>query len=230
MPYNLEIAAEIFERFPDYCAQIIYVDALANDISDDYSIGILREAEEQVRKSFFDLDVSYHPHIKAWRTVFRNCGVNPNRFPSGAESLLRRVLSGGSISAINKAVDLYNAVSLKNVIPIGGEDRDKLESSLTLHHSKGAEVFITSGSEGERRDYPKPGEVIWSDAGGATVRAWNWRQCSRTLITPDTCNAYFVLDRLAPYSVDQFVRVGDELVEHIKCISPSSQIYRQMFM
>lgn len=33
-------------------------------------------------------------------------------------------------------------------------------------------------------EHPRPGEVIWRDDAGVTCRQWNWRQCTRTRITP----------------------------------------------
>lgn len=230
MFYRLKVNPQILRDFPEYCAQIIYAEGLTNGQSDDYSISVLREAEQYVRKTLSGTTISEHPYIQSWHQAFRKLGLNPKKFPTGTESLIKRVAGGHAIPAINRVVDLYNALSLKTIIPSGGEDWDHLRSDLTLHYSDGTEAFITHGPNGEQSDYPKPGEIIWADEGGATVRAWNWRQCTRTLITPETRNAYFVLDRLSPYPVDKFVKAGSELIERLKQISPSCQIHREMFM
>ena len=60
--------------------------------------------------------------------------------------------------------------------------------------------------------YPEPGEVIWADSTGITCRRWNWRQCRRTQLTEDTQNVYFVLDRLAPYSIEALMSAGEDLM------------------
>jgi len=40
------------------------------------------------------------------------------------ESLLQAILSGRSIPSVNPLVDLNNAISLRHVIPVGGDDLD----------------------------------------------------------------------------------------------------------
>ena len=48
--------------------------------------------------------------------------------PCSAEALLARVLKGGELPRINALVDTYNAVSVRHLIPVGGEDLDRLEA------------------------------------------------------------------------------------------------------
>ena len=72
--------------------------------------------------------------------------------------------------------------------------------------------------------FPEPGEVIWVDSAGVTCRRWNWRQCIRTRLTEKTQNVYFVLDRLAPYSIEALVAAGEDLMDHLKKVSPDCTI------
>ena len=45
-------------------------------------------------------------------------------------------------------------------------------------------------------DPPKAGEVVYADAEKCLCRRWNWRQCSRTNLTPSTTRALFIIDAL----------------------------------
>jgi DNA/RNA-binding domain of Phe-tRNA-synthetase-like protein len=49
-------------------------------------------------------------------------GAKPQRTPCSAEALRKRVLKDGSMPAIDPIVDLYNAISLRYAIPVGGEN------------------------------------------------------------------------------------------------------------
>lgn len=222
--YKLIIASEIFEAHPDYVASVIYAENLSNAPSNEYSIKLLRETEQATRSRFANSDLNNDWHISAWRETFRAFGAKPKKNFSAAEALLRRVLSGENLPAINQIVDVYNAVSIKYAIPVGGEDWTKIIGDLKLIRSKGTEPFATMTSNGEQVDYPSIGEVIWADASGATVRRWNWRQCFRTRITTETTAAYFVLDRLPPLDIEVLKQATEELTDHLKHLSPETVI------
>ena len=61
---------------------------------------------------------------------------------------------------------------------------------------------------------------MWRDAAGVTCRRWNWRQCRRTQLTPQTTSAVFILDALAPLSDEALVAAGDELADRLARIGP----------
>jgi DNA/RNA-binding domain of Phe-tRNA-synthetase-like protein len=222
--YQLKIDPEIFEAHPDYIGLVIYAENFVNAPSNEHSIKLLREAEKLARLRFADIDLAGDPHISAWRETFRDFGAKPKKHFCSAEALLRRVLSGESIPAINEVVDIYNALSIKYAIPVGGEDWSKITGDLKLIRSKGCEPFATLTSNGEQVDFPSVGEIVWADSSGATVRRWNWRQCFRTRITTDTTDAYFVLDRLLPLDTEILMRAGEELVAHMKLLFPEVTI------
>lgn len=226
MSYRLRVHPEIMTHHPDYVAIVVYASNLTNAESDTNSIAALREAEAYARTHFGEEKASSHPHIAAWREAFSSFGAKPSRYPCSAEALLARVLkgTGHDLPPINALVDRYNAVSIRHVLPVGGEDLDRLTSDLWLRHANGREPFDSTGADANEATYPEPGEVVWADSTGVTCRRWNWRQGHRTRLTPDTTNAYFVLDRLAPYSLDELHAARDDLVASILTVSPNAEI------
>lgn len=224
MSYKLKLDPRIVEAFPSYRAMIIYAQNLNNGDSDERSIELLRVAEQTQRQTFGEEKPVTHPHIAAWREAYKNFGVKPSKYLCSIEALLSRTLKGQDLPTINRIVDSYNAISVRHVLPVGGEDWDCLTSDLTLKFAAGDEPFIVYQNGEELVSYPSPGEVIWADSRGVTCRAWNWRQCYRTLLTTNTKNAYFVLDRLAPYSVETLKLAGDELIELLKSMSPDCKV------
>ena len=224
---RLQVDPRIVEAFPEYSVLILYAYGLDNGSSDEWSTGLLRAAEADARAAFGDAKPASHPHIAAWRETFSRFGAKPSKYPCSVEALLGRVLKGQELPAINRVVDLYNAVSIRNALPVGGEDLDQLTSDSVLRFATGAEPFsLISGGE-ELIEHPEPGEVIWADSSGVTCRRWNWRQCRRTQLTEATRNAYFVLDSVAPYTLDALNAAGDELTRLLEEASPGVQIERQ---
>ncbi len=224
MTHRLAIDAHIFEQFPDYQALILYGEEMKNFPSTQESIALLRSAEQECRKRLTLETLAQHPHIAAWRDAYRRFGANPKKYPCSAEALLRRTLKGQDLPAINGIVDLYNMLSLKYVLPVGGEDWSKLTSDLRLTYAQGHESFLTTGDGKEQVTYPDPGEIVWADEAGVTCRRWNWRQGRRTQLTEETHSMYFVLDRLAPYPTETLLAAGEELKEHLLRWFPSCSL------
>lgn len=222
--YHIHIDPEILRRFPHYTLLVIYAKGLQNGPSNAFSLGELRKAEQVQRGQFANLKPSEHPHIAAWREAYSAFGLKPSKFLCSAEALLSRSLKGNDLPGINCLVDLYNAVSIKHVIPVGGENWDHLASDLVLRFADGREPFDIAKDGAPFIDHPQAGEVVWADSAGVTCRAWNWRQCVRTRLTEDTVNAYFIFDCLHPYSLESLKAAGDELVGYLRQLSPGCEL------
>jgi DNA/RNA-binding domain of Phe-tRNA-synthetase-like protein len=226
--FRLKIDPKIIERFPNYTALIIYAHELENTVSEEASTLILRAAEQQQRSAFGEEKPTTHHHIAAWREAYKEFGLKPSKYPCSVEALLSRTLKGQDLPNINKIVDLYNSVSIKYVLPVGGEDWSTITSDLTLTFATGSEPFGIFQEGQEVTTYPEIGEVIWVDASGVTCRGWNWRQCVRTRLTENCRNVYFVLDRLAPFPLETLREAGQELIGYLRKISPNSVIEQEI--
>ncbi|MFD0658334.1 B3/B4 domain-containing protein [Thermocatellispora tengchongensis] len=136
------------------------------------------------------------------------------------DALLRRM----PLPEINAVVDAYNAVSVKHVLPIGGEDLAHYSGPARLVRATGEEPFDTVDRGEPVTEHPEIGEVVWRDDTGVTCRRWNWRQCVRTRITESTTDALFILERLAPLERDELTAAASELAEMLREISPGIQV------
>jgi DNA/RNA-binding domain of Phe-tRNA-synthetase-like protein len=190
------ISPDVAVRYPDYGAIIVVADDLRGGASNETSDRLLREAELSARKAFGERRPADDPHVASWREAYSSFGAKPSRYPCSAEALLKRVLRGDDLPRINTLVDLYNAVSLRFVIPVGGEDLARTVGSSRLR-------FAAADESSEEPDDPvAAGEVVWADDEGITCRRWNWRQGRRTRLTDRTRSAYFLLERLAPLPLE----------------------------
>jgi DNA/RNA-binding domain of Phe-tRNA-synthetase-like protein len=166
-----------------------------------------------------------HPHIAAWRAAFSAFGAKPSKYPSSAEALLGRVLKGQVLPRVNVLVDLYNSVSVRHVVPLGGEDADHLRGPLTLTVATGDEPFDPRG-DGSEVEEVAAGEVVWRDEHGVTCRRWNWRQGRRTQLTDRTTSAFFVFDRLEGLAIDQLHAAADDLSHLVLERWPDCRLHR----
>lgn len=224
MAFDVVVDDAVHERYPEYVALVLTASGLSNGPTDDASSAALTAAEEALRASGL-AKATDHPHIAAWRAAFSAFGAKPSRFPSSAEALMTRVLKGGELPRINVLVDLYNAVSVRYVIPLGGEDADRLEGALRLTVTEGGEPFDPRG-DGSDVEAVGAGEVVWRDDAGVTCRRWNWRQGRRTQLTEDSTHAFFVFDRLDGVSLDELHAAADELSALLRERWPSCELGR----
>ncbi|MBB5132692.1 DNA/RNA-binding domain of Phe-tRNA-synthetase-like protein [Thermocatellispora tengchongensis] len=198
---------------PDFEVLLMTVRGLANSPSDDRSRAWLAEAAAGAVSPD-------HEKVEAWRAAYRAFGAKPQRTRPSVDALLRRM----PLPEINAVVDAYNAVSVKHVLPIGGEDLAHYSGPARLVRATGEEPFDTVDRGEPVTEHPEIGEVVWRDDTGVTCRRWNWRQCVRTRITESTTDALFILERLAPLERDELTAAASELAEMLREISPGIQV------
>jgi DNA/RNA-binding domain of Phe-tRNA-synthetase-like protein len=225
--HPIQIDPTIHQAFPHYSLLIVYARGLRNAPSNGLSTHALRQAEA-LQRSQFTHKPSEHPHIAAWREAYAAFGLKPSKFLCSVEALLSRTLKGNDLPSINMLVDLYNAVSVKHLLPVGGENWDRLAGPLVLQFATGTEPFDTVKDGQLCTEFPQAGEVIWADPAGVTCRAWNWRQGLRTRLSEDTTNAYFMFDCLQPYSIEALKAAGQELMDYLGEASPGCELETEL--
>jgi DNA/RNA-binding domain of Phe-tRNA-synthetase-like protein len=207
---SLLVTDAIFERFPEAVLGIVIAHAIDNSEENAETLGLLRQEEARTRAELAGAQISQHPHIAPWREAYRAFGAKPKDYPSSIENLVRRVVKGHSLPHINTLVDAYNAISLRYVVPIGGEDLDTISGDVLLAFAGDDEPAVVLLGEPEPRA-PRPGEVIYKDDVGAICRRWNWKEADRTKLTAATRNAFLVIEGLPPVGPELVDRAAEEL-------------------
>ncbi len=211
------IAPEVYVLRSDFRALSIYASGVQNAASHEYASARLGEACAS------PCDEPWaEAHREAWREAYRAFGAKPQRTPCSAEALLKRVHRDGVLPSVNAVVDLYNAVSLRYAVPVGGENVAAYFGVPRLIRAIGSETFDTVQDGISSTEHPDKGEVVWCDDEGVTCRRWNWRQGTRTRIDITTQEMWFVLEALGPMPDDALMRAGNDLVAGLKVISPTA--------
>jgi len=212
---------------PDYTAALVVAEGLKPGPSDQASDVILTEAEATARRRLAGRAPHEVRHVAEWRDAYRAFGAKPQRTRPSVEALLRRVESG--LPRIDRLTDIYNAVSIAHLMPVGGEDLDAYRGAARLVRAGGSETFDTTSDGAAALEHPEAGEVVWADDEGVTCRRWNWRQCSRTRITDETTRAVFILDALSAAGPAGGQLAADDLVAQLSRLNPGAQFARKLF-
>ncbi len=207
------IDGEILRRHPGYCWGKVIVRGLDNRAAPPAVTETLRAAEAQLRAAWGGVDVVAHPAIVAWRAAFAEFGARPSKFQASIESLARRVLRGDALPSINGLVDLYNAASLRHILPVGGDDLDRVTGGTALRLARGDEDYVPLG--GTAPDPPEAGEIVYADDATVLCRRWSWRQGERTKISAETRNVVLNIHGLPPVSRAAVEAACRELAEQV---------------
>lgn len=206
---------------PDYAAILIVAENLSPGPSDDASDKLLTAAEESARAALGGRMAAELPQVADWRAAFQAFGAKPSRTRPSVEALLRRAPEG--LPRIDRITDVYNAVSVWHLVPVGGEDLDRYEGPARLVRAAGDEPFDTVRDGQPTVEHPELGEVVWRDNVGVTCRCWNWRQCVRTRITGTTVTALFILDGLAALGTSGLTTAADDLTGAVADTNPGAR-------
>jgi DNA/RNA-binding domain of Phe-tRNA-synthetase-like protein len=220
------IAPEIFQLQPDYRALLMVVTSIPPGPSDSASEAFLSSAEASAKEALAKTSVNDVPHVAQWKEAYKAFGAKPKKTMNSLEALLRRVDAG--LPRVNRLTDIYNAISIKHQIPLGGEDLDKYQGSPFLIRAKGDEKFDTKSGGEIVIEHPSPGEAVWCDNGGVTCRRWNWRQCSRTALSDGTSNVLFILDALEAIDDAKLHAAADELSQELQKLSADVKVERRL--
>ena len=197
MPLAISIA-DIAEAFPNYRVAVVIAEDLT--IARERPTALdraIREREEAARARWAGTELAQIPGVAAWRAAYKGFGIKQTRYRSSAERLVKNVLAGRELGRINAFVDLYNAVSLAHVLPLGADDLDHVVPPLAFRFTRDGDSFVDMSDTDEdgvpEPEAPRPGEVVYADAMKVLCRRWNWRQDGRSLITPATTRAVVTL-------------------------------------
>ncbi|WP_425467733.1 B3/B4 domain-containing protein [Phreatobacter stygius] len=218
-----EITSAIFALRPDFRALSIVASGVQNGPTDQATGELMHRACSGLGWASWG-----EAHLEAWRDAYRAFGAKPQRTPCSAEALRKRVERDGAPPSINAVVDLYNAVSIRFALPVGGENIAAYAGLPRLVQAVGGEPFETFRDGVAHVEGVDAGEVVWLDDRGVTCRRWNWRQGPRTRIAADTVDMWFVLERLAPMPVPALFDAGDMLVDGLKRLAPEAVVTQVM--
>ncbi len=208
---SFELSIEdLLERFPRF--QVAFALVRGMKPGDTPGIGALqREAEARGRDRLAGREVADLVEIRDWRAAYRAFGCKKTSYRNSCEALLRRLRSDAGLPSVLPLVDLYNALSVKHLVPIGADDVEKLAPPLAFRFARPGDGFLDLARDPPENDPPAVGEVVYTDSEKCLCRRWNWRQDARSRIRPGTRDAAVVIQTLAPDGAERLARAAQEL-------------------
>lgn len=204
----LKVDSLILERFPGLNLGVVIAKQIDNLGKSDEIMHMIRDRENEIREQYSTEILSQEPKINSWRRAYSSFGAKPKKYKSSVESLYRMILKGVDLRHINKIVDIFNFISIKHMVPAGGDDTKNVDGNIVLRFAREGEPFTALHSE--ETETTKEGEVIYADNREALCRRWNWRECDKTKMTEDTKEVVLVVEGLPPVAQEEMSVILEE--------------------
>ncbi|MBU0612847.1 hypothetical protein KKB10_02410 [Patescibacteria group bacterium] len=193
---KLTVSPAIFEMFPELQIAVAVLKGVDNATPHPEIADLLRTEEMYCRSIFSEIKPSEHPKIDCWRKAYTKFGSG-SHYRCSIEALVKRVAKGGVLPSVNNLVDIYNLISLKYVMPVGGEDLKKIKGDVELAFATGEEHF--TAIDAKEDDPPQKGEIVYVDGNNDVLcRRFNWREADKSKLTEQTSSAIIYLEGISP--------------------------------
>ena len=203
---------EIVRRFPEVCGGVILVQGALNSPSPDNLKEAFFSEQRAVKDRIGATPLSELESLSAWRGVFRTFGVDPTKYRSAAEALLRRLVKKGDIPSINSLVDICNLISIRYALPVAAFDAQHLSGVITVCFADGSEEFLAHDQD--EIEHTERGEVIFCDETGLVfARRWCWKQSRQSVVTDKTHLAVITIEAQHSGARQSIDRALNELYE-----------------
>lgn len=205
---KFKIYNEVFLELPDLYFGVVIGNNIDNNRYMPEICTLLEREMGQLEDRLKGINIKEYPDLKLYRDAFNRVGLNPNKYTSSIEAMVKRVAKGNRLPSINPIVDLGNSVSLKYILPMGAHDLDALKGEIAVRFSKEGDTFIPLGEE--TIETLEAGELVYADVKRIRTRRWIWRQSDIGKIDENSKNIFFPIDGFEA-NKDKVVQAADEL-------------------
>ena len=189
--------AELLPTFPLFRVAVLVLHGAQPDPSPGIE-AFCRDVEGRAAEALAAGEISELPEIRDWRAAYRAFGSKKTSYRNSCEALLRRLRAGQGLPRVLPLVDLYNALSVKYLVPAGADDLRRVVPPNAFRFARLDDSFHDLAKDPPVNDPPAEGEVVYADSEKCLCRRWNWRQDARSRIRAETEDAVVVVQTLAP--------------------------------
>jgi DNA/RNA-binding domain of Phe-tRNA-synthetase-like protein len=176
-PVPITVAADLAGRVR---LGVVVIEGVTVRASDPALAAEIAAAAADLRQRHAGVASGDVPGVEDARALYKAVGLDPTKTRPSNEALLRRVLKGEALYTVNTLVDALNLSSVREQMPFGLYDLERVEPPVELRRGRPGESY-----EGIRKAAVNvDGRPVLSDARGAFGNPTS--ESSRTMITLDT--------------------------------------------
>lgn len=206
---KFRVSKKIFDKFPDAKFGGILITSIDNSDYSEELNKVLKNILNEVSNKLENKYISKIRSVISWRWIFDQIETIKNESPSH-EALLKRLKTKKILPKINPIVDIYNAISVKHSIPLGGHSLENF-SEVILGETNGDEKFLPMNSTDPQ--LISKGEFAYLYEKNILTRHFVWRQSEMSKVGNDTKEIFIPIDD-APgiESKEKIQKIAEELI------------------
>jgi DNA/RNA-binding domain of Phe-tRNA-synthetase-like protein len=195
---DFSIAPEVAAHFPGIAVHAVCCEGFRSAADRIEDTTLLGQAVAGVRALEIDREkLAAHPAIAVWREGYAALRARPSQFRASIESLVRRALGGSDLALPIPAVNLYNALSLKHLAPMGAYDLAKLPAAPMILRLAAPDTDRFDPLGGKASDFPlNPDLVVYASGDAVLCWGFNCRDSRETGLDPTSDRIVFFSESL----------------------------------
>lgn len=205
---KFKVYDEVFKKLPDLYFGVVVGNQINNQQHIPEIYDLMKNEMSQVKNNLTGVNLKEYQGIIPYRDAFNQLNLNPNKFMSSVEAMVKRVSKGNILPSINPVVDLVNRISLKYILPMGAHDLDALEGEIAIRFSRKGDTFTSLGEE--LVEVLDSGELVYADSKRIRTRRWIWRQSNIGKIDENSKNIFFPIDGFQT-NKERVIKAAEEL-------------------
>ncbi len=208
---KISIEKEVFRKFhPEFQVAFILFKGIDNKTKLKESKELLKEIEKVVRLTFNKDTIKTHHLISPWKVAKQEFGKEARHYHTSVELLLKTVLGRKSVAAGDVLTNLVRYLALKQIIPMGIDDPQKISGEIT---------FALAGSSGEGKKMKVEGikkiprgELYYHDEKKVLGRKLDYWKNEKTKLTAKSTSALVHFEALPPFTSEKLINLLKEVV------------------
>lgn len=174
---GLKIKGVVIEDIDNTCEEESYLKWRSSEV-------------ESLLEEYQNFDVKSDEILEDFYRLHEKVSVPRRKNIPASENLIRLLIRHQDLYRINKAVDIYNIISMESKLALGAHDIDQITGDIHLRITDGTEQFIPLGSQ------PKPvkaGEYAYIDDANDILCWLEIRQSEKDKVTETTRNIFYIV-------------------------------------
>lgn len=165
---------------------------------------------KELIEKYKDYDIKNDNVIEGFYELHQAVGVPRRKNLPASENLIKLLTKKEELVHINKAVDIYNIISIDSKLCLGAHDIDKVSGNVNLKITDGTENFIPLGSY-EKKPI-KQGEYSFVDDDNDVICWLDIRQVDKTKVTENSKNILYLVIGNKENTYEELEKVANEII------------------
>lgn len=178
--------------------------------SEEWNIYRTKKLEELYTR-YEKINIHEDAILEGFNILHDKTGVKRRKNIPASENLIKLLLKNRGMFYINKAVDIYNLISLDSKLALGAHNMDNVIGDVTLRFTDGTETYIPLGQENPVS--VNPHEYCYCDDSNEVLCRLEIRQVNKTKVDKAARNVFYIVQGNEATEDELLYKTAQEIID-----------------